>query len=237
MGLRETGSLMKRIVHSVLMILLPAAFLLCWGCAGPERETPLRETPAPVRTLAMVPFQKVSGGDPQEAGIRCPLYGRVFPEEIPAGSPERILDDLFREKLGSLPGMVLLPEEEMMKAQKRVCKEFTGRDARKNLEKLGEELGVDGIFFGFVYRFRERVGTPYSVEQPASVAFSVHLYHVLSKEIKWNAVFDKTQASLMENLLDVKTFFGSRGKWLTAEQLAAEGVRQVMQSFPAPGGE
>jgi hypothetical protein len=227
---------MHRIISSVLWVLLPLFLFFAGGCAGPGQEIPSREAPAPVRTIAMIPFQKVSGGDPMDPRVRCPLYGRFFPEGNPAG-PEGIVENLFREKLASLPGRVILPAEEVREAVTRICKEFSNGDSLKNLAKLGETLGVDGIFFGFVYRFRERVGSPYSVEQPASVAFSVHLYHVASKEITWSGVFDKTQASLMENLLDVKTFFGSRGKWMTAEQLAAEGVRQVMNSFPPPPEE
>ena len=236
MGLHETGSPMRRTVSSLLLIFTAIVLLLAGGCAGPAKEVPPRDAPPPVRTIAMVPFQKVSGGDPMDPRVRCPLYGRMFPVEVPAG-PEGIVEILFREKLASLPGRVLLPQEDVTAALNRICKEFSGGDALRNLAKLGETLGVDGVFFGFVYRFRERVGSPYSVEQPASVAFSVHLYHVASKKIVWNGVFDKTQTSLMENLLDAKTFFGSRGKWMTAEQLAAEGGRQVMHSFPPPPEE
>lgn len=227
---------MRRIVPFLLLIFPAVVLFLAGGCAGPGKEVPERDAPPPVRTIAMVPFQKVSGGDPMDPRVRCPLYGRMFPAEIPAG-PEGIVETLFREKLASLPGRILLPRDEVTAALNRICQEFAGGDALKNLAKLGETLGVDGVFFGFVYRFRERVGSPYSVEQPASVAFSVHLYHVASKEIAWSGVFDKTQTSLMENLLDAKTFFGSRGKWMTAEQLAAEGVRQVIGSFPPPPEE
>jgi hypothetical protein len=85
---------------------------------------------------------------------------------------------------------------------------------------------------GHLYRFRERIGESYSVEQPASVAFEVHLIRVEDGELVWRGAFDRTQGSLMENLLQISYFFREKGRWVTAEELAAEGVKEILKSFP-----
>jgi len=36
----------------------------------------------------------------------------------------------------------------------------------------------------------------------------------------------------MENLLQFRFFVKGKGQWVTAKELAEEGVEQIMQSFP-----
>lgn len=223
--------------HRVFRLLL-LLFLLSLpaGCAGPDTSRSERDAAVPVHVLALAPFQVVSPGDSSELYVRCPLDGRTFRAGVTAKNPEAILEDLFLEKISSIPGLRLIPPGEAEETYGRICAASSAEHPGENLEKLGTALDADGVLFGYIYRFRERVGTPFSVEEPASVAFSVHLFNVPRKETTWNGAFDKTQTSLMENLLDVKTFFSAKGKWMTAEQLAREGVHRVMITFPAPGG-
>jgi len=219
-----------RLLFLLFVLSLPA------GCAGPDTSRSERDAAAPVHVLAVAPFQVVSPGDSSELYVRCPLDGRTFSTGVTVKNPEAILENLFQEKLSSIPGLRLVPPEEAEETYGRICAAFSAENAAENLEKLGTALGADGVLLGYIYRFRERVGTPFSVEVPASVAFSVHLFSVTQNETTWNGAFDKTQTSLMENLLDVKTFFSAKGKWMTAEQLAREGVHRVMTTFPAPRG-
>jgi len=101
------------------------------------------------------------------------------------------------------------------------------------ISKLGQGLKADAIVVGYVYRYQERIGTPYAVEKPASVAFEIHLIDVGAGLRSWRATFDKTQRSLMENLFNFRFFVKDKGRWITAKELAAEGVDEIMQNFPA----
>jgi hypothetical protein len=85
---------------------------------------------------------------------------------------------------------------------------------------------------GYLFRFRERKGEPYAVQQPASVAFDIHLLRVQDGVLVWRGSFDKTQSALMENILQAPAFYREKGRWVTAEELAAEGLEQVLKSFP-----
>ncbi|HLE18774.1 MAG TPA: hypothetical protein VI728_10875 [Syntrophales bacterium] len=84
----------------------------------------------------------------------------------------------------------------------------------------------------FLFRYRERKGYPYSVEKPASVAFDVHLIRVSDGIVAWRGAFDKTQSSLMENILQIASSFKTGGRWLTAKELTEEGVSEMLKTFP-----
>jgi hypothetical protein len=100
------------------------------------------------------------------------------------------------------------------------------------LKKVGNELETEGIIVGYVYRYRERMGYPYSAEKPASVAFEIHLVRVSDGVIVWKGIFDKTQKSLMENIFQIASFVKERGQWVTAKELATEGIDAILEKFP-----
>ncbi|MEJ2025227.1 MAG: hypothetical protein P8Y00_09485 [Deltaproteobacteria bacterium] len=70
------------------------------------------------------------------------------------------------------------------------------------------------------------------MNRAASVAFSLHLLRVADARIVWNGNFDKTQRSLSENLLDLKTFLGGGGRWMSARELGFLGLKQLLANMP-----
>ncbi len=80
-----------------------------------------------------------------------------------------------------------------------------------------------------IYRFQERRGGDFSVERPASVGFHVHFFdrNGLAKVF----VFDETQQPLSENAFGFFTFLKRKAKWITAGELAREGVRKAVDFF------
>ena len=105
---------------------------------------------------------------------------------------------------------------------------------RKLLVMVGSELGADAILAGKVYRFIERDGTDYSIKSPASVAFDMMLIRVSDGRTLWTGHFDETQQSLFENIYQWGSFVKRKGKWITAEQLAIDGLNSMFRTFPKP---
>ena len=70
----------------------------------------------------------------------------------------------------------------------------------------------------------ERDGGPYGVQQPAAVTLAFRLYDVSTGSMLCHGRFDEQQQSVMENLFTLGKA-GRRGMtWLTAEELAREGL-------------
>jgi hypothetical protein len=77
----------------------------------------------------------------------------------------------------------------------------------------------------------ERVGAEYSADRPASVAFSLKLLDMKSKQVVWNAKFSKTQQPLGTNFFNLPTFLENKGQWVLASELASDGVGQALENL------
>jgi hypothetical protein len=49
--------------------------------------------------------------------------------------------------------------------------------------------------------------------------------------ILWKGRFNKTQRSLSENLLDIRTFLKGKGRWMTADDLAGMGLKDLIDDL------
>ena len=84
-----------------------------------------------------------------------------------------------------------------------------------NALKLAHDVSVDGVLYGTVERYKERVGMDYSAASPASVTFSLKFVDLKSKQIVWTAKFAKSQAAL------VRKYFRSRQFCATLRTMGA----------------
>ena len=98
---------------------------------------------------------------------------------------------------------------------------------------VGQELGAEAVVVGKIHRFIDRDGTAYSVKSPASVAFDVFLIRVEDSRVIWSGRFDESQRSLTENLFDISAFMKRGGRWVTAEEMAIDGLNDQLETFPA----
>ena len=98
--------------------------------------------------------------------------------------------------------------------------------------EAGQHLQYDAVMVTSVERYQERKGSEYSVNEPASVAFSLKLLAVDSGEIIWSADFDQTQQPLLENILPKSRATGSGFRWLTAAELTSAGLTKKLNNCP-----
>ena len=211
-------------------------FILCVVC-GCQRasgvSTTLKDDGNVVfKRIAVVPFQSIRQEDAEITTARCPVCGLVFRTEGYAKGSETVVEGIFLDRLKDEKAFVLIPPERVGGVYEGVTGQLFKADLLDVLKKVGSELEADGIILGYVYRFRERKGFSLSVEKPASVAFEIHLIRVSDGAIVWRGIFDKTQASLMENLLQIASFIKEGAKWVTAKELTAEGMDEVLKDFP-----
>lgn len=221
----------KTIIHAVLFLFL----MLSWaGCASsPEKVgAPSEETgQAGLKRIAVVPFQRLVPDDLSGRAVRCPICGTMYPAcELPQNA-ERVVQEVFIERFTDRKRWTVIPVDRVEAVYSRVSAQEMKGSPAEVLQKVGKELEADGVVIGYVSCFRERKGYAFSAERPASVTFGVYLVRVSDGTLTWGKIFDRTQQSLLENLYQASTFL-KRPKWLTAKELAEDGVEEILKTFP-----
>lgn len=82
-----------------------------------------------------------------------------------------------------------------------------------------------------IYRFQERKGGNFAADKPASVAFHMHLMKdgVLGRVF----VYSEEQKALTQNLFTIGKYLQRGGKWVTADELAEEGINAGLDELVA----
>lgn len=214
-------------------VLATAAILVC-GCADYDQRLSgaARYEAAGAEKIAVVSFERVRPPDPSLSYVHSPLSGTFIRVCDGENGTEAIVEEQFVDRLKTSDSYLVIPSDKAGGVYKRMSALSFRASPREILRAAGKELGADLVVMGYLYCYRERKGYSYSVEQPASVAFSIHLIRVSDGAIVWNGLFDETQSSLMENVFHASSFFKGGGKWLTAEELSRQGVDELLKTFP-----
>lgn len=219
-----------------LLCCIAAALVLLQGCAavsGVKTTSAFREAAPDMEKIAMVPVQRILPEDPGHTFARCPLSGAFFRTcGIPGDGAEADVEDLFITELRSARKYILILPDRTEGLYTRVRADSFKEPAAEQLRKVGEELGADAVIAGYVFCYLERKGYTYAAERPASVVFSFYLVRVSDGDVLWSGTFDKTQGSLLANILDMRTFFRGGGRWITVRELSEQGIRELLKSFP-----
>ena len=198
-----------------------------------KSDTELEAASHGVEKVLVLPFEDMSRVYGKNMNTRCPVCGRVFMTGEVASGGDQILTEMLVERLKDIKSLRVIAFNPAQSDLEGLLSENINRESQQEfLARIGKSYGADGVIAGYIYRFRERVGTNYSVETPASVAFGLHFVDTESGKILWSGHFEETQKSLFANLFDYRRFFQRRGKWLTADGLAASGLDDMMETFP-----
>jgi hypothetical protein len=208
--------------------LLLDGYLHCRVRAGTQTGL----TNVQVKKIGVVPFFK--GRHTAEVGetLNCPLCQLYFKSENISPDSDRMLTEYVQEALESKHGEKVIPLAEVRKAYERIPKDELIDTPRAIATRVGEFLKADLMIVGSVWRYKERVGGALAVQSPASVAFVIYVIEVATGKTVWKAKFDQTQRPLSENILEAKRFLKRGAKWLSANELAQYGVKEIFKGFP-----
>lgn len=225
------GSLKKSLPRSPFVFILVFLISLA-GCASlPAKSVfPPRTDQQPVK-VALVQFQTIRPDEFQHTVV-CPLTGTIYRGCDAPKETEQSLEKYFTDALERFYNRNLIPAERTQGIYRRLASGSFKVSQAKILKNIGEELNADAVLTGYLFCFRERVGYDYAAEKPASVAFGIYLIRVSDGSLIWKGVFDKTQRSLFEDMLQFSSFVKEGGKWVQADVLLREGVDEVLKTFP-----
>jgi hypothetical protein len=231
-----SNPMMKKFISYVIgctaSVLVMAAFV---GLHAPSANSAQSQSSIPVlkrEKIAVMPFLVGKFGPGLTGVMSCPLCELTTdPGSVALGS-DKTLTQYVQEALERR-------HEDMAIPLQRVIIEFIhmqideAKDTPLTVARaLGKRIGADYVIVGNVWRYKDRAGSTLATTSPASVAFALYLVEVASGRILWSDVFSETQRSLAENILQAKGFFEMGGKWVTADELALYGVKELFKRFP-----
>jgi len=228
----QSGDFTKPFYLWALAVLLActALFSACTHDSAPQTER--MERVDGKASVAVMPF--IKGRDPRNLAqtLSCPFDNFCYEKTELDPAADQILTEMLQEKLMSSLEERIFPLKRVRQVYFPMHLDYPESTPLNMAQKLGNELGVDYVVVGNVWRFRERVGSSMGVSEPASVAFALYLVSVKEGEAVWQGRFNETQQSLSENVLKAPEFFKRGARWLKARVLARYGIDELLREFP-----
>ncbi len=218
-------------LHAREMAGLLALLLILSACGfmGEKRagiQTPL----PPLKRIAILPMDRVSTRPASERPT-CTLNDVIISSQAISPQTAREVTSLLFHEFRGDPRFVLVPEGTCMGFLNAMLATDIKASQLKLIRSFGRQLGVDAVLYGKLYRFRDRIGSPYSAKRPASVALSLHLIRVSDGAVLWSYTFDETQHSLTENLFQFRLYRKQGMRWLTAKELTRYALDQAAKDL------
>jgi len=212
---------------------LALAFVSLLGFRPGFAEQPDTAPPSvALEKIGVMPFFKGSFGSSITESLVCPVCELVYDPQSLSPDCDKILTRYVGEALEKKHGARVVPQPLVAKTYAQLPLDDRRDTPLALSQKVGKLLGANFMAVGSVWRYRERRGGSGAVASPASVAFALHLVEVESGRILWSKSFVETQRSLSENILNARAFFEQGAKWLTADELASYGVKEIFKEFP-----
>ena len=216
-------------------IALWMAFLMfiIMGCHFQRGKVPEEKISLPkIGKIVVIGFRPAMSPDDEPGVVRSPLSGAVFmAEPVPQHAINKMTANLFDGLLED-KSYDLIPPGQARGVFFSLVSSDPVMDDIEIFQKIGQAFSADAVLMGYVYRWREREGTDYAVNRPASVAFDLYLIRTVDGAILRKEKFDKSQRPLSENILDMETFLEAKGKWMTVERLAEFGLAGLLEKLP-----
>ncbi|MDR1686504.1 MAG: hypothetical protein LBR82_08730 [Desulfovibrio sp.] len=105
------------------------------------------------------------------------------------------------------------------------------RAALRTWSAVGRCMGADLLVVPQIMEYRKRDGGPLGVVTPARVVSDIFIVDVRNETLISRSRFDETQSSLTGNLLDTDKFLKRGAHWITAAELAREGMEKAVKEL------
>jgi hypothetical protein len=109
---------------------------------------------SPMR-VAVISFQALTPGEGKGNTVICPLCGIGYSSGKILKGSEKVVEEIFIDKLHELKGVELISPDKVQGVYKRIASESLKEPLLNILEKVGRELGADVLAVGYVPLYRE----------------------------------------------------------------------------------
>jgi hypothetical protein len=150
-------------------------------------------------------------------------------KEFASGAGESISAALYA-KASLMGGWQVVPQDDIEQAMQQLPPTNAG-NLEQNAIALGKKVNADGVIYGTVTRYRDRVGYEFAASTSAAVAMTLYFLDEKSGQVVWTAKYAREQKTLSENFLDLPRFIENRGRWVRAYDIASEGVEGALTNL------
>jgi len=230
-----TGVSILRSVRTTFMLLGCMCVFYEIPALATTDETQTDFSSAQFRQIALMPFLKGKFESPNgqvDKPLSQPLSQIVFDRNNLRDDADQVLTRLVTDSLKTRFKEKLIPTELAQLVFDEISKNDTFDTPRKIAKALGEKLQAELVVVGSVWRYRDRGAIKDIPDSPASVAFEIYLVEVATGKRLWKEKFDGTQKMLSEDVIRGLKQMKMGARWLTADELARYGVREVLKKFP-----
>jgi hypothetical protein len=148
---------------------------------------------------------------------------------LPADAAQSITAAIYA-RASELGGWEVVPQDDVDTALQQLPP-LTVANLERSALALGRKVAADGVIYGTVNRYRERVGFDYAAQTPAAVAFTLDFLDETSKQVVWTARFAREQKALSQNILDLPNFVSHGARWVRAHDIAVEGINGALDDL------
>jgi len=197
---------------------IASSLMLFAGCSGKQQTTESQPVaPFAVSCIAVMPVETADEYDDT-------TVQQESADSLLKGS--QVLNVLLKEEL----------------AGKKV--QFVGENdvemGSPSLEKaraVADQYQCNTVLDVTLSRYEERIGGDYGVKQPAAVTFAYRLIETGEGRVLCHGRFDERQQSVMENLFTLSKAKSRGMTWLSAKDLARDGLREKFGECPYLGAD
>ncbi|MDR0339170.1 MAG: hypothetical protein LBH65_02710 [Desulfovibrio sp.] len=202
---------------------LAAALVFC-GCAKPV-QPPL---PVGQLKLGLAYFSQPAAPSDMLAGYTVEDLPRIDAKDLNG------MDALFASVLAEKSKNSFHSRESAVHCAKTVREQEgvnNNQAALRTWSAIGRCMGVDLLVVPQLFEYRERDGGSFGAVTPARVVMDIYVIDVRNESLISRSRFDETQTALASNLLEANKFFKRGGQWITAADLAREGMEKAVQDL------
>lgn len=179
-----------------------------------------------IRALAVMPFVSPEADWQYLGGYLPEVYQPVSPAAL--AQMDQALDGVAAGVNAALIGVART--RECMDRSAKVL-EPVRSSYLKYWKTVGDCLGVRWLLVPQSVLFVERDGGPMGATRAAHVNFDLNLFDAKEGRVVRRFHFDYEQKALTDNLLEVNKFIARKGRWLSAQELAAEGMKKGLKDL------
>ncbi len=225
----------KSIIYLMVITALIFNDVCAWASSDTAPVGKIDLSELTFQRIAVMPFLigKLESPDkPVEKPLSQPLPQLLADNYNVKEKAGQVMTRLVHETLRARFRDKMVPVETVAEAFLDISRDQTIDTPRKLAMKLGDVIGADLVVVGTLWRFRDKGAEADTLEGSASIAFAVYLVDVSTGQRLWRGAYAGTQKALTEDVLGGLKAIKMGIHWLSADELARYGVKQVFRKFP-----